>query len=406
MIFLIKNQTIRMKSLIGILCLTILPSILSAVELPLQLSTLKAPIPVSTIDGTLLVYELELKNITTRKLHVGLIQVMDDAGNILESYSGKRLQENSFVYQDNKRLETKGIELAQGMGAFVYIGIKQPKGAKIPKQLVHKILTDERLPEKGEALVLPMEFQLAVSQEKPVILAHPLKGKNWVASAGPSMDSYHRLTILPFDGKFYLSQRYAIDWMQVCDHGKGVLGDHRENKNWVGYGHEILAVHDGIVTKVHDGIAENIPPKLPVPQLPLPDIAGNHVMLKIHQNNQDYYVLFAHMIPGSIKVKEGDKLKKGQVIGLLGNTGNSSAPHLHIHVCDANDPLKSEGVPFVFKEVALTGNIDEIDLDYGIWNTFVSYPKTVKSLMPINNQVFDFTKDQNKKCEIEHKSRD
>ncbi|HRE30393.1 MAG TPA: M23 family metallopeptidase [Candidatus Berkiella sp.] len=166
-----------------------------------------------------------------------------------------------------------------------------------------------------------------------------------------------------------------------------------------GFGDEVYAVSDGIISKVHENIKENVPPTLPVPQLPLNDIAGNHVIIKIQQYGKTYYVLNAHMQPGSIRVKEGDHVKKGQVIGLLGNTGNSSAPHLHLHVCDANDPLKCEGVPFVLEKANVIGSVDEIIGDYGIWTTIKPLAKkNTKQLVPLDNQVFYFSNQLPKKC--------
>jgi murein DD-endopeptidase MepM/ murein hydrolase activator NlpD len=61
------------------------------------------------------------------------------------------------------------------------------------------------------------------------------------------------------------------------------------------------------------------------------------------------YAFYAHIIPGTITVKVGDQVKKGQVLGRLGNSGNSDAPHLHFHLGDANAPLGSEGIPWVFE---------------------------------------------------------
>ena len=67
------------------------------------------------------------------------------------------------------------------------------------------------------------------------------------------------------------------------------------------------------------------------------------------------YAFYAHMIPGSQTVKLGDNVSAGQVIGRLGNSGNSTAPHLHFHVGDAPSPLGTEGVPFVIDEYSDLG---------------------------------------------------
>jgi murein DD-endopeptidase MepM/ murein hydrolase activator NlpD len=60
-----------------------------------------------------------------------------------------------------------------------------------------------------------------------------------------------------------------------------------------------------------------------------------------------------HLQPGSVRVRKGDRVKAGDVIGKLGSSGNSSEPHLHFHVCDSNDPLMSAGIPVNFSNVAI-----------------------------------------------------
>ena len=69
------------------------------------------------------------------------------------------------------------------------------------------------------------------------------------------------------------------------------------------------------------------------------------------------YMLYAHLQSGSLKVKQGDKIKRGEVIGLVGNSGNTSAPHLHFHVMDGPSPLTSEGVPYVIDAFATRGRL-------------------------------------------------
>ncbi|HRE30392.1 MAG TPA: hypothetical protein PLD88_00320 [Candidatus Berkiella sp.] len=180
------------------------------------ISVLKPPSPVSTLQGDLLIYELHITNNADKTLQLGLIEIMDEANKPLTSYSGTKLQQNSFAYENNKRLEDKNIILKKGMGAFVTIWLSQPMFTHIPKSLNHHIWFVEYFPEKDESTTYSIEYTLNVLDEKPVILGNPLKGTQWVASAALSSTSYHRLTILPIEGKFYLAQRYAIDWMQIC----------------------------------------------------------------------------------------------------------------------------------------------------------------------------------------------
>jgi murein DD-endopeptidase MepM/ murein hydrolase activator NlpD len=70
---------------------------------------------------------------------------------------------------------------------------------------------------------------------------------------------------------------------------------------------------------------------------------------------QGRYAFYAHLQPGSLRVKLNDKVRRGQVLGLVGNSGNSTEPHLHFHVCDGNSPLASNGLPYVITEFQVQG---------------------------------------------------
>jgi murein DD-endopeptidase MepM/ murein hydrolase activator NlpD len=231
-----------------------------------------------------------------------------------------------------------------------------------------------------------------VSSVKPVRLSPPLHGDQWIAEAAFSPTSYHRRAILPIEGNFYLAQRYAIDWERMCNDGLEVHQNMHENANWQAYGYEVLASADGVISKIAtNSIPDNIPPGLPNPPPPLSDVSGNYVILDTIQNNKHYYILYAHMQPGSIKVKLGQKITRGQVLGLVGNSGNSAAPHLHMHVTETNEAEKSNGVPFVFETATIQGNAEEVDEDYGIWVKPQSLiPQTFKGIIPTENQLFYF----------------
>jgi len=70
------------------------------------------------------------------------------------------------------------------------------------------------------------------------------------------------------------------------------------------------------------------------------------------------FALYAHLQPGSVRVQPGQRVRRGQVLGLVGNTGNSDEPHLHFHVMDSPSPLFSNGLPYVFDGFRLQGHLD------------------------------------------------
>ncbi len=178
----------------------------------------------------------------------------------------------------------------------------------------------------------------------PMVIEAPLRGERWMAFNGPSNTSPHRRAIIPVDGKPMIGQRYAIDWVQVGDDGQTYSGDKSDNRSYHCYNQPIHAAADGKIVEVKDGVSENLPNsgKLAVP-MTWDTIAGNHI---IEDFGNGRFAAYAHLRPGSIAVKVGDTVRAGDVIAHLGNTGNSSEPHLHFQVCTLPSFIKSEGLPF------------------------------------------------------------
>lgn len=114
---------------------------------------------------------------------------------------------------------------------------------------------------------------------------------------------------------------------------------------------------------------------------------GNYVVVKI---DGGHFAFYAHMQPGTPRVKVGDKVRTGQVLGLLGNTGNSDGPHLHFHIMDGPSPLQSNGLPFTFTQFRGQGVVtDEAPLFSGNSapvDTGALVGKR-KGAMPLNDQV-------------------
>jgi len=175
-----------------------------------------------------------------------------------------------------------------------------------------------------------------------------LLGAVYAYPGGVIVDHWgHRRAFIPVNGRAQIAQRFAIDWARLNADGKTFTGDAKDNKNYRAYGSDALAVADGVVTEIKDGIPENVPGinSRAVP-ITLETIGGNHVVLDIGHGR---YAFYAHLQPGSLKVKLGDHVKRGQVLGLVGNSGNSTEPHLHFHLSNGNSPLGSEGIPYALE---------------------------------------------------------
>jgi len=126
------------------------------------------------------------------------------------------------------------------------------------------------------------------------------------------------------------------------------------------YGNQVIAAAPGRIVASRDGVPENTPPT-PPPDIALNDLAGNFVTQDLGGGR---FALYAHLQPGSVRVKPGQRVQRGQVLGLVGNSGNSTAPHLHFHVMDGPggpSNLAANGLPYVFDRFALDGRVTGLE---------------------------------------------
>jgi murein DD-endopeptidase MepM/ murein hydrolase activator NlpD len=151
-------------------------------------------------------------------------------------------------------------------------------------------------------------------------------------------------------------------------------------------------VGDGRISDLKDGLTENVgSTERSSRDITLDNVAGNYVILDLGQRR---FALYAHLQLGSLKVKLGDTVKTGQVLALLGNSGNSDAPHLHFQLMDANSPLGAEGIPYEFEGFTQLGMVpDDPEVQD---NGQVLLPKTQEKPVvhqgefPLNNAVVTF----------------
>jgi murein DD-endopeptidase len=177
-----------------------------------------------------------------------------------------------------------------------------------------------------------------------VVIGPPLRGGPWLTANGPANNTGHRRALISVGGTPAIAQRFAIDYVRLGDDNKTFTGDQLKNESYHAEGVDALAVANGTVVVVKDSIPENVPgiTSRAVP-ITLETVGGNHVIIDIGGGR---YAFYAHLKPGSIRVKTGDRVTRGQVVGLVGNSGNSTEPHLHFHISDGTSPLGSEGVPY------------------------------------------------------------
>ncbi len=280
------------------------------------------------------------------------IEALSDTGGELARVEQTDLVSNILPVGNRDAAGLDKLNLGPGGIAVIYMWVTVDNPSKVPAALEHRI-TVMVGKNKDEMTVLCARSTVA---RDIAIIGAPLRGDNWEAGNGPSNTSGHRRALIPVEGKARIAQRFAIDWVRINAGGTTFTGDAKDNKNYRAYGSDALAVADGVVTEVKDGIPENVPGinSRAVP-ITLETVGGNHVILDIGHGR---YAFYAHLQPGSLKVKLGDHVKRGQVLGLVGNSGNSTEPHLHFHLSDANSPLGSEGIPYALESFETKAKAD------------------------------------------------
>jgi len=149
------------------------------------------------------------------------------------------------------------------------------------------------------------------------------------------------------------AQKNAFDIVITDKNGKSFKTDGKTNEDYYAFGKELIAPCDAEVVLSVDGIKDNIPGELNPIYIP-----GNTVILKTENNE---FLVFAHFKQNSIVVKQGQKVKQGELLGLCGNSGNSSEAHLHFHIQNIEDMNKATGAKSYFSEILVNG---ELKKDY------------------------------------------
>ena len=335
------------------------------------------PQPVPAEGRQHLVYELRLSNFERRTVTLQDVEVLSGGRlpHVLAHLTSSELK--GMTLRRGSTSNDDVLDIPGGGVALVYIWITLERGAPIPAALVHRLTTQLQGDAKPQRFVTP---PLPVIRAPPVVIDPPLRGERWGAFNGPSNTSNHRRSFIVVDGRETIAQRFATDWAKLTQKGDTALGDEHVNSNHVGYGEPVYAVADGIVTTARNDLSENTPPDAPKTFQDANALAGNLIIERIGPRQ---FALYAHLQGASIHLKPGDRIRRGQVIGHLGNSGNSTGPHLHFHICDSNSALGCEGVPFVFRSYTVAGHAAE--------NGIISEPPTHHRMeTPLKDEIVSF----------------
>ncbi|MBF0298120.1 MAG: M23 family metallopeptidase [Oligoflexia bacterium] len=225
---------------------------------------------------------------------------------------------------------------------------------------------------------------ISISKSKPITISSPVKGKNWVSVNGPSNKSLHRRIISTNNGKITIPEKYAVDWVKIDDKRDNLYKNNGQtNDDFFSYGQEVMAVADGKVVVVKNGIPDNdISNEKVSTEINQNNVSGNYISIKI---GKDLYANYSHLREGTLRVKMNDKVHKGQVIGLLGNSGNSTAPHLHFQLSSSSDIFNSKAIAYQINKFIK----HEYALDVTKKVKVISSNKITKESV-VENEIIDF----------------
>jgi murein DD-endopeptidase MepM/ murein hydrolase activator NlpD len=348
------------------------------------------PIPFAgSDDRTHLVYELEATNFTDGKTTIERLDVLDaDSRDVVATLDAREVA---------GRLQPAGLRepvdtLAPSMTATIFLHVTFDEANQVPDRLVQRLSLKATAAPPGQQKITETVGPTEVDRRDVVVVGPPLRGSNYVAGDSCCDATLHTRAALPIDGQVWLAQRYAVDYEQL-DADNRLYSGKKKIDNYTIYGQEAIAVADGTVVKVTDGVPQQKPGVFPKNITPA-EADGNAVILDIGGGN---YALYAHFQPGSVRVKEGQQVKRGDVLGLVGSSGNSLAPHLHFQVMDGPLPLASNGLPYEVDSFAVTGRgagteaFNEAEQKgTRLRGTQVEPAKKVTDAMPLDQRVVSF----------------
>lgn len=315
----------------------------------LETQTFIKPAPVFIDGKAYLTYELFVTNVGTEPFKVSRVDVLngDNLDRTIASFAGQSLLDMIKTFQSSNT-DNQSLILRPGIREVLFFMTPLAGKKDVPNKVIHRFVL--RSPNSSSAdddntsdfymHTTPVDISTAA----PLVVGAPLQGNHWLAANGPSNTSINRRSHITNHGMMYFPERFGIDFMQFGNNGKLYKNDTHKNENYFGYGAKVYSVSGGKVVGVQNDVADNTPGTRNY-QITLDKLGGNYVLIDMGNKRYAYY---AHLMPGSIRVKRGDIIQKGQLLGQVGNSGNSDAPHLRFQITDKPSNLSAQGMPYGF----------------------------------------------------------
>ena len=300
------------------------------------------PIPVKGGDARYhLVYELDLESFTGDRVSAEHLEVLNaGSGATVAEFDAAKIAARLVV---RDRQAVPGQFGASQLG-ILYLHLIFDRPGEIPPALDHRLAMSSQ-----GTTVSATAVRLRVLRPTELLLGAPLRGERFIAGDGCCDSTRHVRATLSLNGRAFDAQRFAIDWEQLDTEDRIYRGDPKNPNSYVIYGKPVYAVAAARVVAAVDGMANS--PIGALPNLPVDKADGNHVILDLGGHR---FALYAHFKPHTVQVHEGEHVHLGQILGMVGTSGNSSEPHLHFQVTDAPSALLSNGVPYLLSRFTAT----------------------------------------------------
>jgi hypothetical protein len=362
---------------------------------PLLLSVNDAPVPFNASDGrTHLVYELAMTNFSSGDVAIRKLEVLGDSA-VLQTLDAAAIAQ---------RLQPAGLRestatMPKSTHALLFLNVTLPPGAPIPHQLSHHIDIRASAAPSSQQEMSESGGSTIVDRQPVAVIGPPLRGERYISADSCCDAMRHTRAAMPVDGRAWIAQRYAVDWEQLNASGAIYSGPREKLESYAIFGQPALAVADAVVTSITDSAPEQTPGNYPTGISPAA-ADGNSVILDLGQSR---YALYAHLQPSSIRVHPGQRVKLGQVLGLVGDSGNSIVPHLHFQVTNGPSSMASNGLPYEIREFAITGQVpgttasdktaafDASETDGTPLPVIpIRPPETIKAALPLDQSIISF----------------
>ena len=328
-------------------------------------------------------YELLVVNAVDQPVTLTSLTVLDPAAKELTRIDGPVLVAATQTLLDKKPV----TEIPASAAVSVDVDLIVPPGTA-PERVTHRLVYSVPAGTSTAVFVEPPVIdgpEVAINRRAATVIKPPVKGDGWLSTSACCTPNVHRDLRVAVNGRrIETPETFALDWA-LLKGDRVYEGDGSRNDQFYVYGADVYAVANGTVVSVQDGKPDATPNKAMTPKT-LSDFGGNQVMLEIAPK---VYAVYAHLQPGSLRVKVGDTVKVGATLAKIGNTGPSLGPHLHFGLLNRPDLFTGRSLPFVIDSYTLAGTAD-FKASQGDTVAITPESKQVRSVYPLYGSIQNF----------------